>query len=125
MSSSVSPSVNSFSDEKVGQDPGYKYDVMDPLPGQKYVEYSKNMADGESKVIGDNCGLDVHKKGRYFYLRKVEHPAPSHNLRVGDRIIAINGKKIENYKNLSSMVQTMTDNNVVRLVVDPTMLRKK
>jgi predicted metalloprotease with PDZ domain len=123
---SISPSINSFSNEKVGQDPGYIYNVMDPLPGQKYVEYSKNMSDGESKVKGDNCGLNVHKKGRYIYLCKVKHPAPSHNLHIGDRVIAINGKKIEKYNNdLSSMVQSMTDNNVVRLVVDPTMLRKK
>ena len=131
MSSSVSPSVfsiNSFSKEKVGQDPGYVYDVMAPLPGQKYVEFSKNGADGESKVKNDYCGLNVHKKGNFFFLCKVEYPAPSHSLHVGDRIIAINGKKVEKYRNnLSRMVQNMTNNNVVRLVVDPTMLpgRKK
>ena len=39
--------IQSFSKENVGQDPGYKYDPMDPLPGQKYVEYSKDGNDGK------------------------------------------------------------------------------
>jgi len=116
--------IQSFSNENVGQDPGYKYDPMDPLPGQKYVEYSKDGNDGESQVKGISCGLDIQKKGKYMYLSKVEHPAPSHNLHVGDRVIALNGKKIEKYKSTSDMIKKMTNNNVVRLVVDPTMLAK-
>jgi len=108
-----------------GVDPGYKFDPMSPLPGQKYVEFSKNKEDGQSKVKGDDSGLDVHKKGKYIYLSKVKHPAPSHNLHVGDRVIAMNGKKIEKFKNdLTAMKDDMDNNNVVRLVVDPTMLRK-
>ena len=98
---------------------------MDPMPGQKYVEFSKNGSDGESKIKGDDSGLDVHKKGKYIYLRKVKHPAPKHNLHVGDRVIALNGKKIEKYNNnLKAMKDAMNNNNVVQLVVDPTMLRK-
>ena len=73
---------------------------------------------------GISCGLDIQKKGKYMYLSKVEHPAPSHNLHVGDRVIALNGKKIEKYKSTSDMIKKMTNNNVVRLVVDPTMLAK-
>jgi len=107
-------------------DPGYKYNPMDPLPGQKYVEFSKDGDDGNSKVKGVNCGLNVEKKGKYIFLCKVEYPAPIATLHVGDRVIAINGKKVEKYDNdLSAMVKTMTNNNVVKLVVDPTMLRKK
>lgn len=106
-----------------GIDPGYKYSPMDPLPGQRYVEFSKNKHDGESKVKGDPSGLDVKQKGKFIFLSKVEKPAPAHNLRVGDRVIALNGKKIEKYKNdLAAMRETMDNNNVVRLVVDPTLL---
>lgn len=83
-----------------------------------------NLIKGESQVKGISCGLDIQKKGKYMYLSKVEHPAPSHNLHVGDRVIALNGKKIEKYKSTSDMVKKMTNNNVVRLVVDPTMLTK-
>lgn len=83
-----------------------------------------NVIKGESQVKGISCGLDIQKKGKYMYLSKVEHPAPSHNLHVGDRVIALNGKKIEKYKSTSDMVKKMTNNNVVRLVVDPTMLTK-
>jgi len=83
-----------------------------------------NLIKGESQVKGISCGLDIQKKGKYMYLSKVEHPAPSHNLHVGDRVIALNGKKIEKYKSTSDMIKKMTNNNVVRLVVDPTMLAK-
>mmetsp|Transcript_4590 Transcript_4590/g.10018 ORF Transcript_4590/g.10018 Transcript_4590/m.10018 type:complete len:115 (-) Transcript_4590:910-1254(-) len=106
-------------------DPEYKYDPMDPLPGQKYVEYSKDGDDGETKVKNVDCGLKFQKKGKYVFLKKVKHPAPTHNLNVGDRVIAVNGKKIENYDDdLDAIKQKMDDNNVVRLVVDPTMLKK-
>jgi len=125
MSSSL-PSIQSSSNQKVDtSDPGYKYDPMDPTPGQIYVEFSKDGNDGNSKVKGVNCGLNVEKRGKYIYLCKVEYPAPK-TLHLGDRVIAINGKKVEKYENdLCAMVKTMTDNNVVRLVVDPTMLTKK
>ena len=106
-------------------DPEYEYDPMDPLPGQKYVEYSKDGEDGETKVKGVDCGLKFKKKGKYIFLKKVEYPAPTHNLNVGDRVIAVNGKKIEKYDDdLDAIKQTMDNNNVVRLVVDPTMLKK-
>jgi len=105
-------------------DPEYKYDPMDPMPGQKYVEYSKDGDNGETKIKGDPSGLDVEIKGKYIYLSKVEHPAPSHHLHVGDRLIALNGKKIEKYKNdLGKVRDSLENNNVVRLVIDPTMLR--
>jgi PDZ domain-containing secreted protein len=70
--------------------------------------------------------LDVqHKKNHgedRVYLSKVEHPAPAHNLKVGDRIVALNGKKIEAYDSLDAIRNEIHNNNVVRLVVDPTML---
>eukprot|EP00537_Pseudo-nitzschia_pungens_P007122 CAMPEP_0172361604 /NCGR_PEP_ID=MMETSP1060-20121228/5417_1 /TAXON_ID=37318 /ORGANISM="Pseudo-nitzschia pungens, Strain cf. cingulata" /LENGTH=116 /DNA_ID=CAMNT_0013083925 /DNA_START=326 /DNA_END=676 /DNA_ORIENTATION=- len=107
------------------QDPDYKYDPMDPMPGQKYVEYSKDGEDGETKVKNVDSGLTFKKKGKYIYLAKVAHPAPAHNLHEGDRVIALNGKKIESYNdNLKLMKKSIDDNNVVRLVIDPTMLRK-
>jgi len=106
-------------------DPGYEYDVMDPLPGQRYVEFSKNGDDGDRKVKGDPSGLDVEIKGKYVYLCRVDHPAPSKNLHVGDRVIALNGKKIEKYKkDIDAMRNTLENYNVIRLVVDPTLLRK-
>jgi len=92
MSSSL-PSIQSSSNQKVDtSDPGYKYDPMDPTPGQIYVEFSKDGNDGNSKVKGVNCGLNVEKRGKYIYLCKVEYPAPK-TLHLGDRVIAINGKK--------------------------------
>lgn len=105
-------------------DPEYKYSPMDPAPGQKYVEYSKNGHDGDSKVKGDLSGLDIELKGKYVYLSKVEHPAPSHHLHVRDRVIALNGKKIEKYKNdLGAIRETLENYNVIKLVIDPTSIR--
>eukprot|EP00536_Pseudo-nitzschia_multiseries_P011550 jgi/Psemu1/308330/fgenesh1_kg.400_\ len=107
------------------QDPNYEYDPMDPMPGQKYVEYSKDGDDGETKVKDVDCGLKLKKKGKYVYLASVKHPAPAHNLNKGDRVIAVNGKKIESYDDdLKAVKKSMDNNNVVRLVVDPTMLTK-
>merc|ERR1711935_505249 len=96
----------------------------DPLPGQKYVEFSKNKDDGESKVKADPSGLDVELRGKYIYLSKVESPAPSHHLHVKDRVIALNGKKIEKYDNdLGAIREILENHNVIRLVIDPTALR--
>ena len=105
-------------------DPGYKYSPMDPLPGQKYVEYSKNGHDGDSKVKGDPSGLDIELRGKYIYLSKVEHPAPSHHLHIRDRVIALNGKKIEKYNNDLGAIRDILENyNVIKLVIDPTAMR--
>lgn len=105
-------------------DPDYKYDPMDPLPGQKFVEFSKNGSDGDVKVKGDPSGLDVEMKSKYIFLSKVDDPAPSHHLHVGDRVIALNGKKIEKYNDLDAMRDVLENYNVIQLVVDPTMLHK-
>jgi hypothetical protein len=100
--------------------------VMDPMPGEKYVEFSKDGADGDRKSNIDS-GLDVeHKPGHgnhRIYLAKVQHPAPPHHLAVGDRLIALNDKKIEEYANLDAIRDEFASKNVVRMVVDPTMLR--
>jgi hypothetical protein len=98
---------------------------MDPLPGQLYVEYSKDGGDGETKTAAES-GLDVTKRpghGNRIYLSKVTHPASS-RLNVGDRLLALNGKKIEEYSgNLDSIRDAFTNGNVVRLLIDPTMLK--
>lgn len=106
-------------------DPGYVYDPMDPLPGQKYVEYSKDGEDGETKIKDVDSGLKFEIKGKYIFLKEVKHPAPTHNLHPGDRVIAVNGKTVEKYKkDLTKIKTAVDDHNVVRLVVDPTTLRK-
>lgn len=101
------------------------FDVMDPKPGERYVEYSKDGSDGDTKRV-DESGLDVeHKKNHgeeRIYLSKVQHPAPGHNLKVGDRLVALNGKKIEEYSSLQAIREEIHNHNVVRLVVDPTLL---
>lgn len=100
--------------------------AMDPLPGQLYVEYSKDGGDGNRKTQADS-GLDVTKRkghGNRIYLSRVTHPA-STKLNVGDRLVALNGKKIEDYAgNLDKIRDTFTNGNVVRLLVDPTMVKK-
>mmetsp|Transcript_13814 Transcript_13814/g.29057 ORF Transcript_13814/g.29057 Transcript_13814/m.29057 type:complete len:112 (-) Transcript_13814:180-515(-) len=104
-------------------DPGYVYDPMDPLPGEKFVEYSKNGEDGDVKNKGDPSGLEFITKGKFFFLSKVEHPAPAHNLHVGDRVLALNGKRIEKYSSLSAIQEQAENHNVVRILVSPTTLR--
>jgi hypothetical protein len=100
--------------------------IMDPMPGEKFVEFSKDGADGDRKSNIDS-GLDVEYKAGHgnqrIYLAKVQHPAPSHHLAVGDRLIALNDKKIEEYVNLDAIRDEFASKNVVRMVVDPTMLR--
>lgn len=100
--------------------------IMDPMPGQRFVEFSKDGADGDRKSKVDS-GLDVETKPSHgstrIYLSKVQHPAPAHNLAVGDRLVALNDKKIEEYANLDAIRDEFASKNVVRMVVDPTMLR--
>lgn len=61
--------------------------------------------------------------GDRIYLAKVQHPAPAHSLAVGDRLVALNDKKIEDYRSLDAIRDEFANKNVVRMVVDPTMLR--
>lgn len=100
--------------------------VMDPKPGEKYVEFSKDGADGDRKSVVDS-GLDVDTKANHdpsrIYLVKVQHPAPTHSLAVGDRLIALNDKRVEEYPSLNAIRDEFASKNVVRMVVDPTMLR--
>jgi hypothetical protein len=99
--------------------------IMDPMPGEKYVEFSKDGADGDRKSNIDS-GLDVETKpghGNRIYLAKVQYPAPAHHLHPGDRLVALNGKSVEEYPSLDSIRDEFATKNVVRMVVDPTMLR--
>jgi PDZ domain len=99
--------------------------AMDPLPGQLYVEYSKDGGDGETKTAAES-GLDVTKKAGYgdrIYLSRVAYPASS-KLHVGDRLVALNGRRVEKFGgDLDAIRKTMTNGNVVRLLVDPTMIK--
>jgi membrane-associated protease RseP (regulator of RpoE activity) len=105
------------------QDDGkYHPTVMDPKPGEKYVEYSKDGDDGERKSTVDS-GLDVEKRHKgQIYISKVVYPAPTHNLHVGDRLVALNGHKIEHFRNLDEIRNEFESKNVVKLLVDPTLL---
>ena len=98
---------------------------MDPKVGEQYVEYSKNGGDGATKGAGES-GLDVeHKSGhkKRVYLSKVEMPAPTHRLKVGDRLVALNGRSIEKYADLDAIRKELDNHNVIAMVVDPTMNR--
>lgn len=100
--------------------------VMDPEPGQLFVEYHKDGDDGYSTKEKLDSGLDVEfKKGhkKRIYLSKVEHPA-SQKLTVGDRLIALNGKSVESYQHdLDAIREELRRNNVISLLVDPTLLK--
>lgn len=74
-----------------------------------------------------SAGLDVGRKKGHdssrIYLTRVEPPASS-KLTVGDRLIALNGKSVESFNgDLNAIRQEFKSNNVVQLVVDPTMLK--
>ena len=101
--------------------------VMDPEPGQLYVEFHKDGDDGESTREKADSGLDVtFKKGhkKRVYLSKVEYPASS-KLTVGDQVIALNGKSIKSYgDDLDKIREELRRQNVIALVVDPTLLKK-
>jgi PDZ domain len=102
--------------------------VMDPQPGQLFVEFHKDGGDGSSGKERADSGLDVEFKARHgkhrVYLSKVEHPASS-KLHVGDRLLALNGKSVESLGyDLELIRQELRSNNVVAVVVDPTMLKK-
>jgi predicted metalloprotease with PDZ domain len=102
-----------------------KVSVMDPEPGQLYVEFMKDGGDGikESEDAYDSgLGVDF-KKGHKdrVYISKVEPPA-SAKLTVGDRLLALNGKSIESFDgDLDKIRQVFNHNNVIELVVDPTL----
>jgi hypothetical protein len=101
--------------------------VMDPQPGHLFVEFHKDGGDGSSGKEKADSGLDVEFKAGHgkkrIYLSKVEHPA-SANLHVGDRLLALNGKSVESLDcNLDRIREELRSNNVVSLVVDPTMLK--
>merc|ERR1711933_94738 len=91
--------------------------IMKPKPGQKFVEFCKSGDD-------ESCGLVLEVKGNFVFVKSVEQPAPSHNSHPKDRIIALNGKKIEDYnKDMKLITATLESGKPIRLVIDPTMLR--
>mmetsp|Transcript_28198 Transcript_28198/g.46746 ORF Transcript_28198/g.46746 Transcript_28198/m.46746 type:complete len:115 (-) Transcript_28198:253-597(-) len=106
--------------------PPVEITVMDPKPGERYVEYSKDGFDGDVKSSVDS-GLDVENKpnlGSNIYLSKVTAPAPEHNLKIGDRLVALNGKKIESYGSLEAVRKELASKNVICMVIDPTMITR-
>ena len=110
--------------EHVGSGAG----VMDPKPGQKYVEYHKDGGDGNSKGGGSGTsGLDVEIKPKHgpdrIYISKVKHPAPEY-INVGDRLIALNGKSMKTFDgDLDQIRHELGNNNVIRMVIDQTLLK--
>ena len=60
-----------------------------------------------------------------LYISKVEGVAAEAGARInpGDRIVALNGKRIEKYRgDLDSIRAELTAKNTVAMVTDPTML---
>lgn len=99
---------------------------MDPEPGQLFVEFHKDGGDGSSTKAKADAGLDVEMKsghGKRIYLSRVEPPA-SAKLHVGDLLVALNGKSVDSFGgDLDKIREEFKSNNVVALVVDPTMLK--
>jgi PDZ domain-containing secreted protein len=113
--------------ETIESDGNVKVSVMDPEPGQLYVEFMKDGGDGiTSSEDAFDSGLAVDfKKGHKdrVYISKVEPPA-SAKLTVGDRLLALNGKSVESFDgDLDEIRQVLNHNNVIALVVDPTLLK--
>ena len=101
--------------------------VMDPEPGQVWVEFMKDHEDGVTKSKNEtDSGLDVEfKKGhkKRVYLSRVEPPA-SDKLHVGDRLVALNGKSVESFGgDLDAIREVLNHANVIEMVVDPTLKR--
>ena len=102
--------------------------VMDPKPGQLYVEFQKDGGNGLSTKEKADSGLDVEYKSGHgvnrVYLSKVEHPASS-KLHVGDRLLALNGKSVETLGcDLDRIRHIFISKQVIRMVVDPTLTKK-
>mmetsp|Transcript_52267 Transcript_52267/g.79353 ORF Transcript_52267/g.79353 Transcript_52267/m.79353 type:complete len:109 (-) Transcript_52267:8-334(-) len=103
--------------------------LMDPKPGQRFVEFSKD-GHGGKKSEGEGglaSGLDVETRAGYgdkIYISKVEGIAAQAGAQInpGDRIIALNGKKIESYGSLDEIRSEMTIKNTIAMITDPTLL---
>merc|ERR1712207_88057 len=90
--------------------------IMKPKPGERFVEFEKCVDDPSS-------GLQLEVKGNFVFVKAVQHPAPEHNLHPRDRVIALNGKKIEAYnKDMNLITATLESGNPIRLVINPTAL---
>jgi len=91
--------------------------IMKPKPGERFVEFEKCVDDPSS-------GLQLEVKGNFVFVKAVQYPAPEHNLHARDRIIALNGKKIEDYsKDMGLITATLESGNPIRLIINPTALR--
>merc|ERR1712176_365819 len=91
--------------------------IMKPKPGERFVEFEKCYEDPSS-------GLELEVKGNFVFVKSVQSPAPAHNLHPRDRVIALNGKKIEAYnKDMNLIRATLESGNPIRLVINPTALR--
>mmetsp|Transcript_23097 Transcript_23097/g.56962 ORF Transcript_23097/g.56962 Transcript_23097/m.56962 type:complete len:111 (-) Transcript_23097:386-718(-) len=104
-----------------------KATVMDPEPGQVWVEFMKDHEEGVVKSNEESdSGLDVDfKKGHKtrIYLSRVEPPA-SERLHVGDRLVALNGKSVESFNgDLDAIREVLNYHNVIEMIVDPTLKR--
>jgi len=91
--------------------------IMKPKPGERFVEFEKCHDDPSS-------GLQLEVRGNFVFVKSVQSPAPSHHLHPKDRVIALNGKKIEDYKkDMSLITATLESGNPIRMVINPTSLR--
>ena len=105
--------------------------IMDPQPGQRYVEFMKDSYGAKKSEDGGlDSGLDVTTKSGYgnrIYISKVDGIAvqAGPQVAVGDRIVALNGKKIESYGSLEDIRSEFYKKNTIAMVTDPTMLPGK
>merc|ERR1712157_495163 len=91
--------------------------IMKPKPGERFVEFEKCYEDPSS-------GLELEVRGNFVFVKSVQSPAPSHHLHPKDRVIALNGKKIEDYKkDMGLITATLESGNPIRMVINPTALR--
>ena len=102
--------------------------IMDPQPGQRFVEFSKDSFGAKKSEDGGlDSGLDVMTKpgyGNRIYIAKVDGIAAQAGAQInpGDRIVSLNGKKIESYGSLDDIRNEFFVKNTIAMVTDPTML---
>ena len=102
--------------------------VMDLVPGQRFVEFSKDSHGGKKSGEGGlDAGLDIETKpgyGNKIYISKVEGIAAQSGAQVnpGDRLVALNGKKIEAFADLDAIREEFFVKNTIQMITDPTLL---
>lgn len=69
------------------------------------------------KVAYENAGKTLKEKNKGIYVYYIDKKADT-NLKIGDKIVEINGKKIESFKELRNYINKLDNNSEISILIE-------